>query len=114
MHLPITIPVRWSVTPAEYEKLQVGNAPESWDDRWLIHSLDGTTHFHRTWTGKEVYRFRPTENEDLYQIREFYFVRTLGQLWLSKESKDTHRRVLSFLLENGLDVHVRPIPEPSY
>lgn len=109
MHFPMRIPANWIITAPEYGRLQAGHTPLDFDDRWLVHSEEGTTHLHRSWTGKEVYSFTPDERDSNYVIDEFRFVRVPGQLWLPREQQEIVRNSLLTTLGIALDVHPQPV-----
>lgn len=54
---PKTIAVRWLLDQEAYKRLQLGHLAHEMEDKWNIYMEDDTAHFHRSWTGKELFRF---------------------------------------------------------
>jgi hypothetical protein len=44
------------VTTAEADRLRLGLTPEAMEDKWVIHHESPHLFFHRSWTGRPVYR----------------------------------------------------------
>lgn len=48
----------------EAERLRLGLVPRQMEDKWFIYYQDDVLHFHRSWTGHEIYQvgLETTEN----------------------------------------------------
>ena len=49
---------------AELALLQLGLIPQDMDDRWFIYLADNVLHFHRSWTGCEIFQLPLTPTTD--------------------------------------------------
>lgn len=49
---------------AELVLLRLGLIPRDMDDRWFIYLADNTLHFHRSWTGHEIFQLPLTPTPD--------------------------------------------------
>lgn len=54
---PKTINVQWVLDQEAYKRLQLGHLAHEMEDKWNIYMEDDTVHFHRSWTGMEMFRF---------------------------------------------------------
>lgn len=54
---PRTITVDWDFDLDSYEKLKLGHHAQEMEDKWNIYLEDNVVHFHRSWTGNELFRF---------------------------------------------------------
>jgi ADP-ribosyl-[dinitrogen reductase] hydrolase len=69
---PRTISVNWTLDQGAYKNLQLGHTAREMEDKWNIYTEDNTVHFHRSWTGMELFRFTllPAENGG-FSVSEF-------------------------------------------
>jgi len=72
--------LRLEFSKEQYEKLHIGLIPEEQEDKWFIYFEDDWLYFHRSWTGKGIFRTQiikeKGEHEDReYKIKEFYVER---------------------------------------
>ena len=49
------LPYHRYLSPHELNCLVQDHGSSSMDDKWLIFTEDDTVHFHRSWTGEEIY-----------------------------------------------------------
>jgi hypothetical protein len=59
----------------EYARLAGGHLPHDMDDRWFMWAgNDHVVHFHRSWSGFEIYelRLRPSDAGDGYDVAEVW------------------------------------------
>lgn len=54
---PRTITVDWDFDLDAYEKLKLGHHAQEMEDKWNVYLEDNVVHFHRSWTGSELFRF---------------------------------------------------------
>lgn len=52
-----TIAVDWYFDQEMHNKLEYGHKAQQQEDKWNIYFENGTVHFHRSWTGNELFRF---------------------------------------------------------
>ena len=52
------IPYRQRFSRPEYDKLREGLVPRSMEDKWFVYFSEPLLFFHRSWTGKPVYRVK--------------------------------------------------------
>lgn len=43
-------------TAEEFSLIQIGLIPQGMDEKWFIYFADDVLHFHRSWTGNEIYQ----------------------------------------------------------
>jgi ADP-ribosyl-[dinitrogen reductase] hydrolase len=69
---PKTLTVNWKLDQEAYKRLQLGHVAHEMEDKWNVYMEDGTVHFHRSWTGMELFRFtlQPAENGS-YTVSQF-------------------------------------------
>lgn len=59
---PRTISVNWFFDSKEREKFEYGHKAQTMEDKWNIYCEDNVVHFHRSWTGNELFRFKLSGN----------------------------------------------------
>lgn len=79
INTPKTIPVQWRLDQEAYGRLKLGHLAHEMEDKWNIYMEDDTVHFHRSWTGVELFRFtvEPVIANALsldHESEEFYIV----------------------------------------
>jgi len=67
-----------SFSEEQYLKMQKGFIPKAMEDKWYIYFENDCLHFHRSWTGLEIFRAEIVKANDggedrKYAIKEFYF-----------------------------------------
>lgn len=62
----------WVFDAEDQQRLAMGHAAEAMEDKWnIFEDEDREVHFHRSWTGCEIYRIRPLRlpfAEEVYGI----------------------------------------------
>ena len=84
----------------EYESLKRGFIPMQMEDKWLIYFEDDWLHFHRSWTGDEIYKAKVEPGQGEYVINEFWVERNSRKY--KNEDDDEDRENLYFLIAKGL------------
>ena len=73
--IPMTNPKKMEVSISlNYEqliKLKLGRIPNTMEDKWFIYYYDKHIHFHRSWTGFEIFRAKINTTENGCQINQF-------------------------------------------
>jgi hypothetical protein len=77
-HLRARLSFRASFTKEEHAQVLLGVRPQEMEDKWFIYTEDGVTHFHRSWTGFEVYRMSLVGTRDGAAVSE---------AWVNRDSR---------------------------
>lgn len=77
--IPKTMAVEWRLDKEAYKRLQLGHVAHEMEDKWNIYMEDDMVHFHRSWTGLELFRFtvEPVISNGLsldHKPNEYYIV----------------------------------------
>jgi len=99
-----------TLSPAQMERVQFGYKPLAMEDKWFIYWGEPWLHFHRSWTGNEVFRVRFEEHPEGWQAIETWANRDPEQYeW----GGDEHDACLVLWLIGALLLEY-PIPFPPY
>lgn len=72
MTMPKRIAVDWHFDDEGYRRLQLGHEAHEMEDKWDVYMVKDTVHFHRSWTGVEIFVLRLSKtNEGGYVAGEF-------------------------------------------
>jgi hypothetical protein len=116
-----TIPVNWFFDSKEREKFEYGHKAQTMEDKWNIYCEDDVVHFHRSWTGNELFRFKlsgnrgfPTSGPD--QKTSYTFGLTSFEVEQDPEIyKETDEQAIKDMLDKVLrfvlDVNLRSLDE---
>lgn len=63
---PRTIAVDWHFNLNAYEKFTLGHHAREMEDKWNIYCEDNVVHFHRSWTGNELFRFTLVKTPEMH------------------------------------------------
>ncbi len=67
-----TIGVNWLLDQEAYKRLELGHVAHEMEDKWNIYMENNVVHFHRSWTGIELFRFTVEPVEDgKYAVKQF-------------------------------------------
>ena len=61
-----TITVDWNFDLDAYHKFKYGHQAHEQEDKWNIYLEDNILHFHRSWTGNELFRFTLVKNPEMH------------------------------------------------
>ncbi len=104
INIPIDIPKRIDIdlkfTEKQFSELKKGLIPEQMEDKWFIYYEDEWLYFHRSWTGKGIYKAKVNIETNYYAINEFWVERNQNKYINEDESMDIE--VFSFLIKRGL------------
>jgi hypothetical protein len=64
------VPLQRTFTKTEFAKLKKGFVPQSMDDRWFIFFEKDWLYFHRSWTGRCIFKVRLRNHKAGYQVAE--------------------------------------------
>ncbi len=64
------IPFALTLSPAQMERVQFGYRPLAMEDKWFIYWEEPWLHFHRSWTGKKIFRIRFEEHPEGWTAAE--------------------------------------------
>ena len=90
---PGTITVDWQFGLDAYKKFQYGHHAREMEDKWNIYFEDNVVHFHRSWTGNEIFRL------SLIPMREMH----VGPNQVLQDYK--HYMVSSFEVEQDAELY---------
>jgi hypothetical protein len=97
----------------EYQLIRNGIIPKAMEDKWLIFLEDDSVHFHRSWTGAEIYCIRLQHEDGEWRVSDSWVNRDPEQYRRSDLAYD--RELLRFLID-GLILHkpaTFPLPRGS-
>lgn len=73
--IPMTNPKKLDVSISlnieQLTKLKLGLVPNEMEDKWFVYFENKTMHFHRSWTGYEIFKAKLNYNDSGCQINEF-------------------------------------------
>ena len=103
-NIPMDEPKRIEMTlvfnEEEYENLKRGFVPMQMEDKWFIYFEDDWLHFHRSWTGHEVYKAKVEHTGGEHIIKEFWAERNPEKNKNEDDEKDIEN--LYFLIGAAL------------
>lgn len=110
-----------SFTKEEYAQILLGVRPQEMEDKWFIYTEDGVTHFHRSWTGFEVFRMSLAGTGDGVAVSEAWVNRDPRQYTWVADEKDaaTLRHLIDALILKrdsewpGVGTQANPLAEWS-
>jgi hypothetical protein len=105
-----------SFSPQDFERLQNGLIPLSMDDKWLIFHDEPYLFFHRSWTGKPVYRLKIDRVESEFRVSEALWANEFAQAegdGLLSEDPAYQCQLLDFLVSNFLLGKTKSFPIPK-
>lgn len=107
----IPIPYETTFDAGEFALLAAGFVPQEMEDKWFVYYEEPYLFFHRSWTGKAVYRLRLSRTDDGdVEVKEALWAKELAA---GKETEADHQgRLLDFLVSNLLLGQARPFPRP--
>jgi ADP-ribosyl-[dinitrogen reductase] hydrolase len=74
--IPMTNPKKLDVSISlnieQLNKLKLGLIPNEMEDKWFAYFHNEYIHFHRSWTGYEIFKAKINTNDKGYQINEFW------------------------------------------
>lgn len=101
---PITDPKRISIslqfTKNQFSKIQKGLIPHEMEEKWFMFFEDDWLYFHRSWTGKGIFKAKVIALQNGYEIREFWAER--NPLIYKITDDDSDRETFCFLIAGGL------------
>ncbi len=103
MESGFVVPTDWHITQSDARKLELGHQSHDMDDKWHIYTQDGTTHFHRSWTGEEIYQFTTELEESGIAIASFTVAKYRWRL--SRKDKANDRANLLQVMNAVLDIY---------
>ena len=93
----VTIPLDRTFSAEEIERIRLGFAPESMDDKWFICWKDNELFFHRSWTGDCIYVVKFVEDNGSFRMFE---AAVKGDPEQYRQGRDQHdARLISDLID---------------
>jgi hypothetical protein len=71
----LRLPLTFVLDKSEMDIVSMGTIPESMEDKWFCYLEDGRLHFHRSWTGYEIYEIRFEQEGGRHIAREVWVTR---------------------------------------
>lgn len=102
----LAIPYEDRFTEAEYKRLREGLVPREMEDKWFIYFDEPYLFFHRSWTGKSVYRLKLSADADGANVTEAL----CGSDVLDLTGADYQATLVDFLVSNLLLGKAKPFP----
>ena len=106
----IPIPYQAVFTGEEFARLKTGLIPQQMEDKWFIYYEEPHLFFHRSWTGKPVYRLTIKSTPKEAQIVEVLWSKDLEAA--SNADPNYQAQLVDFLLSNLLLGQQKPFPVP--
>lgn len=95
----------------ELSLLKKGIIPEQMEDKWFVYYDDPYLFFHRSWTGKPVYRVELKTNQNKVIVSEALWA---VEFAAADNADPTYQsRLLDFLISNLLLKKNKPFPCPA-
>ena len=69
---PKKVAISLSLDMKQFNTLRLGVVPAQMEDKWFVYFHNQYIHFHRSWTGYEIYRAKLISDENTYYIDEFW------------------------------------------
>jgi len=95
----------FTFTEEQYHRLQKGLIPTAMEDKWFIYCENDCLHFHRSWTGLEMYR-APIITEANEGGTVQYSIKTFetetDEIILTSDNNKSDLAILSLLILWGL------------
>lgn len=106
----VPVPCSLSLTPEEFEQVQVGLVPLEMEDKWFIYFEAPFLYLHRSWTGQPVYRLKFVVQEAGATVEEALWSDELANS--TKEERSYQALLIDFLISNLLLGRRKPFPKP--
>lgn len=81
------------VSSEQFETIRKGLIPQAMEDKWFIYYACDTVHFHRSWTGHEIFRVRLEKTGDGYAITSLQ-VETDPEIYVVGSDEEEIERLL--------------------
>jgi len=94
----------------QFARLKKGHIPHGMDDKWFVYYAEPHLFFHRSWTGRPVYRLTLKTRPEGAEVLEALWSRDLAAS--SKKGPDYERHLLDFLVSNLILGEAKPFPLP--
>jgi hypothetical protein len=88
------IPFAMEMNPEQFNQLRKGFIPQAMEDKWFAFMEDDQLYFHRSWTGRGIYHFTFTRDQEKYVVSE-----ALVATMTPHRSIAFHQQVLRQLIE---------------
>lgn len=87
-------------TDEQFSKLKDGLIPQQMENKWFIYYENECLHFHRSWTGFEVFKAKLNKENAGYSIKEFWAERDPSKY--TNVSDDSDVETITLLIARGL------------
>lgn len=114
--IPMTNPKKLEVSISlnnnQLSKLKLGLVPNEMEDKWFVYYNEGCIHFHRSWTGFEIFKAKLQLDENGCLINNFWVEQDLKKYNEEKDERNISsfkkhidylaNRVINNPVENGI------------
>jgi hypothetical protein len=105
----VALAYRAEFSAAQFERLQQGLLPAQMEDKWFVYYDEPFLHWHRSWTGKPVYRVEFAFDGSAARVVDAQISKALG----ASETELAHQALmLDFLICNLMLGQSKPFPRP--
>jgi hypothetical protein len=96
---PKKIELKIQFSEEEFELIKKGLIPKEMEDKWFIFYEDGYLYFHRSWTGRGIFKAEIIKEDNGYIIKEFS---AEADKKISKMNDEKNIRTFVMLISMGL------------
>jgi len=106
------IPIKYQAvfSSEEFSRLKTGLVPQTMEDKWFIYYEEPHIFFHRSWTGKPVYKLTLNITPKEAQVVEALWSKDLATA--ADADVNYQAQLVDFLLSNLLLGQQKPFPLP--
>ncbi|HZR34637.1 MAG TPA: hypothetical protein VFA75_04630 [Nevskia sp.] len=105
----VALAYRAEFSAAQFERLREGLVPREMEDKWFVYYDEPCLYWHRSWSGKPVYRLRFAFDGGMARVVDAQISRALG----ANEAELAHQaQMLDFLICNLMLGQSKPFPRP--
>jgi len=105
----VALAYRAEFSAAQFERLRQGLIPREMEDKWFVYYDEPFLYWHRSWTGKPVYRVELVFDGNTAGVIDAQISKALG----ANATELAHQaQMLEFLIGNLMLGQSRPFPRP--
>lgn len=105
----VVLAYRAEFNAAQFERLREGLIPQQMEDKWFVYYDEPFLYWHRSWSGKPVYRLEFAFDGDIARVMDAQISKAMG----ANEAELAHQTLmLDFLISNLMLGQAKPFPRP--
>jgi hypothetical protein len=108
-----SLPLTFALDKAQMDIVSMGVIPRVMEHKWFIFLEDGRLHFHRSWTGVEMYEIRFEFDGKRHVAREVWTCRAVGLARPSGTEDQYDVDLITRLMRGKFGIEIRPDPQPT-